>query len=181
MIFLEARLEDALDYIKTSTDYYLKNYQGKSSALADPQFAIGYIRYLLSKNMEVPPEFELALFKNRSLDFAKRYIDLLNQYKKEPSNSFLDRISKTTLKSYFNDIFKKPNEEDVPIESFRITLTPIINSDLPTLISEAIAISRKLQMDLSFTFHSIEINITPKSKYADIYQLISAKLLKTNK
>lgn len=181
MIFMEAQLDDALDYIRKSNDYYLKNYHGKSSALADPQFAVAYIRYLLSKNIEVPPEFELALFKNRSLDYAKRYIELLAQYGKEPSKSFTDRISKTYLNAYLKDTIKKEAESETALSSFKVTLTPLINSDLPTLISEAIAISKRLDMDLDFMFHSTEINITPNSKYENIYHLISEKLSKFNK
>jgi len=41
MIFQEATLQDVLDYISTTKDYTLGKYQGKASALSDPQLAVG--------------------------------------------------------------------------------------------------------------------------------------------
>lgn len=178
MIFLEVQIEDAITYANKSNDYYLKNFHSKNSALADPQFAIKYIRFLLSKDVEIPVEFELALFKNRSLDYAKSYIDLLVKNNKKPSQSFLDRISKNYLKSYWNDNNKISYSEDIEISSFNIILKPKNNSDLPTLISEAIAISRKLNLEISFPFNGLDVIINPKSKYDEIYKSISLKLSK---
>lgn len=178
MIFLEVQLDDAISYVKSTNDYYLKKFHSKNSALADPQFAVKYIKYLISKDIDIPLEFEMALFKNRSLDYAKSYIDILVKSNKTPSKAFLDRISKTYLKSYWLEHFKKPEPDESEISSFNIILKPRIDSDLPTLISEAIAISRKLKLDLSFPFNGTEINITPTSNYDEIYKLISTKLLK---
>ena len=119
------------------------------------------IRYLLANNLTVPAEYEFALFKMRTLDHAKRYIDLLAKYKKEAGNAFLSRISKSYLKDYYYEkITNHKKESEDELSQFKITLTPIINSDLKSLINEAYLISKKLNTDLDFDFHNIKVHVT---------------------
>lgn len=110
MILIEASVEDAINYSNNSNDYSLSNYNNRVSALADPQFAIKYINYLIKKNIQIPIEFELSLFKNRSMDYAKKYIDMIKSSNIRPSDAFIKRISKTSLKNYLPDI--KENNVD---------------------------------------------------------------------
>lgn len=180
MIFLEATLQDVLDYISTTKDYTLGKYHGKASALSDPQLAVGVIRYLLANNLQVPAEYEFALFKMRTLDYAKRYIELLSQYHREAGPAFLSRISKTYLKDYYSEKnTSKPANQEEELSQFRIVLVPVIDSDLKSLISEAFIISKKLNTDLDFDFHNIKVHVTPVTNPDQLYNLISQKLSKT--
>ena len=176
MILIEASVEDAINYSNNSKDYSLSNYNNRVSALADPQFAIKYINYLIKKNIQIPIEFELSLFKNRSMDYAKKYIDMIKSANIRPSDAFIKRISKTSLKNYLPDIKENNVDSNNEISSFNITFSPKNGSDIHTLVSEAIAISKRLEMDISFTFHGIEVPISTSSKYEEVVNRILSKL-----